>query len=346
MSEKIARRRKAKKIATIVGATGLAGVTLFSIIAFLGRVSGNFTVNINQSSNIARLQLSETKDFASPSVHLKAPGLDNASCASSDDVLKVGDEANIAENGGSYSEKLDEIRYDEDGNEISRINRGLIYSCFLLNPSSVAVKFDLSLVMTGYSSPSNAAVEPYSLLRVGIWHTRYAMDGMAEASLFKCFAADNTTVRYSGDGIRIEDDPREYVGESHLMRGTHSGENITYRRLDQTIANDSRSQQKADSFTGYLGGRRHLLRALPRGQRIPNQRPAAGTNVAFHLRLLVRRGRPRLPRSDSSGSLDDLPNEFHPFCFINHHEKESVQKDNAFQNPPGNRGAFAWTDSF
>lgn len=136
----------------------------------------------------------------------------------------MGDEANIAENGGSYSEKLDEIRYDEDGNEISRINRGLIYSCFLLNPSSVAVKFDLSLVMTGYSSPSNAAVEPYSLLRVGIWHTRFAMDGVAEASLFKCFAADNTTVRYSGDGIRIEDDPREYVGESHLMRGTHSGE--------------------------------------------------------------------------------------------------------------------------
>ena len=139
-------------------------------------------------------------------------------------------------------------------NEISRINRGLIYSCFLLNPSSVAVKFDLSLVMTGYSSPSNAAVEPYSLLRVGIWHTRFAMGGVAEASLFKCFAADNTTVRYSGDGIRIEDDPREYVGESHLMRGTHSGENITYRRLDQTIATDPRSQQKADSFTGYLGG--------------------------------------------------------------------------------------------
>ncbi len=254
MSEKIARRKKAKKIATIVGTTGLAGVTLFSIIAFLGRVSGNFTVNINQASSLARLQLSETKDFASPSVHLKAPGLDNASCASSDDVLKVGDEANIAENGGSYSEKLDEIRYDEDGNEISRINRGLVYSCFLLNPSSAAVKFDLSLVMTGYSSPSNAAVEPYSLLRVGIWHTRYAMDGSAEASLFKCFAADNTTTRYSGDGIRIEDDPREYVGESHLMRGTHLGENITYRRLDQTIATDPRSRQKADSFTGYLGG--------------------------------------------------------------------------------------------
>lgn len=254
MSEKIARRRKAKKIATIVGATGLAGVTLFSIIAFLGRVSGNFTVNINQSSNVARLQLSETKDFASPSVHLKAPGLDNASCASSDDVLKVGDEANIAENGGSYSEKLDEIRYDEDGNEISRINRGLIYSCFLLNPSSVAVKFDLSLVMTGYSSPSNAAVEPYSLLRVGIWHTRFGMDGVAEASLFKCFAADNTITTRSGDGATIEYDPREYVGESRVIWGTHSGEVVSYRRLDKSVATDPRSQQKADSFTGYLGG--------------------------------------------------------------------------------------------
>lgn len=38
------------------------------------------------------------------------------------------------------------------------------------------------------------------------------------------------------------------------MRGTHLGENITYRRLDQTIATDPRSRQKADSFTGYLGG--------------------------------------------------------------------------------------------
>ena len=103
-AEKIQARRRRRNIAAIVLSVALLGFIGFTIAAFLGRVSGNFTVALNPRNKSDNLSLSLQADSDKTST-LLADGIANANPAASDQVFDYLDDNVFNQDnlGGSYN---------------------------------------------------------------------------------------------------------------------------------------------------------------------------------------------------------------------------------------------------
>lgn len=211
VSEKIRRRRRNKKIASIVMAASFSGLALMAIIAFIGRVSGNFTIQVAQKEADARLLLSTDKDFSSSATRLLGGGLENAIAASSEITVPAAKAFHASETGGD-DHSLDDTRVIA-GEEVT-VNRGLLYSCFLQNGGQRTVSYDVDMKMTGYVSPNNGAAEPYTYLRVGVFETIYDLEGNPTHSSTKFYAAASSIDAVKGESGIVYGETREFLASA------------------------------------------------------------------------------------------------------------------------------------
>ncbi|MGN1262322.1 MAG: hypothetical protein ACI4UT_04620 [Candidatus Enteromonas sp.] len=249
VSEKVRKRRRNKKIASIVLASSFAGLALMAIIAYIGRVSGNFTIQVAQKDTDARLLLSTEKDFSSASTRLLGGALENAIAASSEVTVPAAKAFHASEAGGD-DHALDDTTLIA-GQEVT-VNRGLVYSCFLQNAGSRTLSYDVDMKMTGYVSPNNGAAEPYTYLRVGVFETIYDLSGNATHSSSKFYAAASSIDAARGESGIVYGETREFLGSSAVAFDA-SGRKYRYPLSGDTIPE---SKTLCDPF---LDGMSHIF---------------------------------------------------------------------------------------
>lgn len=249
VSEKLRKRRRNKKIASIVMAASFSGIALMAIIAFIGRVSGNFTIQVAQKEADARLLLSTDKDFSSSATRLLGGGLENAIAASSEITVPAAKAFHASETGGD-NHSLDDTKVIA-GEEVT-VNRGLLYSCFLQNGGQRTVSYDVDMKMTGYVSPNNGAAEPYTYLRVGVFGTIYDLDGNVAHSFSKFYAAASSIDAARGESGIVYGETREFLGSSAVASDA-SGKQYRYPLSGDTIPE---SKVLCDPF---LDGMNHIF---------------------------------------------------------------------------------------
>lgn len=265
-AERLKRERRGKKIAGIVAGVSLVGIALMSIIAFLGKVSGNFTIQVANQNVGATLSLSTDKEFTVPTTRLLAGGLSNAIAASSDVVIPTAKDYRASmEGGNSYA--LDATMVVEG--EEKTVNQGLIYSFFVRNGESQDIGYDLTLRVDNYTPPYNGAAEPYSYFRVAFWADKYNVHDELLETRIEIYGEASSILRVKeSDGIR-SDENREFVGGSskarddlgeyrYLIPGQHEEETTRYctNFLDgfKTIFYQNYSPSGDNSFNALHGG--------------------------------------------------------------------------------------------
>lgn len=171
-SAKYARRRKQRNIALIVGGVGAVGVLMLGVIAFLGRVSGVFTIKMDPRIAPSTMKLFDKVDGDSKEL-LTASGLANAHVTTAETVFT----------------EVDKLKTDNDLNGSHNLSQGttsdgesidtaLVFTFYAENVSDTEdAVFDYSLVIDDYTSPTNSAVQPYSYLRVAIYENLYDPEG-------------------------------------------------------------------------------------------------------------------------------------------------------------------------
>jgi hypothetical protein len=188
-SRRYARRQKQKRIALIVTSVGAVGTLMLGIIAFLGRVSGQFTIRLDQHTISQNLKLSENRTSGSMSDVLLAAGLDNAYTTTAKDVLGYVDSLKDEEDlSGSHNYS----RAMSGQSDASPVNLALVYTFYAINSSaSDPVTYRLSMAIDSYTSPENSAVQPYSYLRVALYENACAAEGEEETHAFTVYANAN-----------------------------------------------------------------------------------------------------------------------------------------------------------
>lgn len=194
-SAKYARRKKQRNIALIVTGIGAVGTLMLGIIAFLGQVSGQFTIKMDPRVAPAHLKLMEQVD-GTVSEHLTADGLNDAHLTTASSVLDYVDTLK-ADNELSGSHNISK-NTTIDGEE-STIGTALIYTFYAENisPTDEAI-FDCTMTIDDYKSPTNASVQPYAYLRVALYQNLYVADGTGTHDC-TIYALQSQTLNAAGD---------------------------------------------------------------------------------------------------------------------------------------------------
>lgn len=208
-SKRYARRKKQKRIALIVTSVGAVGVLMLGIIAFLGRVSGQFTIRLNQHTISQNLKLSEDRSDGSMTDLLLATGLDNAYTTTAKDVLNYVDTFKDDED---LSGNHNYSRAVSGQSDAAPVNMALIYTFYATNTSaSDPVSYTISMAIDSYTSPTNAAVQPYSYLRVALYENLCAAEGEEETHNFTVYATPNQ--KGQGTSVGGSEDYRECLSD-------------------------------------------------------------------------------------------------------------------------------------
>ena len=155
------RRRKARKIGAIVLGVSAAVVTSLSIVAFLGRFVGTFTVSLDASN--VEVTLCENSTFESPTSYLRVanlPDYGEFTYTNIDDVEVVDNE------NSSY---LIGATYLQDGATIDRFNY-FKYTFFIANTGTDDCQFDFRINITD-NSPSTDGRYLDETIRVMVYET-------------------------------------------------------------------------------------------------------------------------------------------------------------------------------
>ncbi|MDD5885054.1 MAG: hypothetical protein PUC66_03310 [Erysipelotrichaceae bacterium] len=187
-SRRYARRQKQKRVALIVTSVGAVGTLMLGIIAFLGRVSGQFTIRLDKQTISQNLKLSEHKSAGTPSDLLVASGLENAYVTTAKDVLSYVDTLKGEEElDGSHN-----FSRTLPGEEGKSTNLALVYTFYAINSSAAdSISYNVSMAIDNYTSPTNYAVQPYSYLRVALFENVCTAEGEEETQAFTVYASAN-----------------------------------------------------------------------------------------------------------------------------------------------------------
>ena len=147
---------------------------MLGIVAFLGRVSGNFTIRLDNHVTDATISLARKPQNNEHTSHLIAGALEDAkACAAEEAYLwalthmhgeideETGERTGQPSNG--YHKLSDVIR--SNGEELP-VQKAILYIYYLQNESFRDVNFSMDMVLTSYVKPTNSANEPYSYLRI------------------------------------------------------------------------------------------------------------------------------------------------------------------------------------
>ena len=213
-AEQITKRRKRRNIAAIVLSVALLGFIGFTIAAFLGRVSGNFTVALNPRNKSDNLSLSQYADGDLTST-LLADGIANANPAASDQVFDYLDNnvKNQDNLGGSYNAYWNDgivsgsDLSSEQGEE--GVAAALVYVFYLHNNTEESLTYTYQFSISDYVAPLNEAHEPYEYLRIGLYRESLSDDGSSEG--FDIYGYQSLEPGTIDGGV---DDTRECVSKT------------------------------------------------------------------------------------------------------------------------------------
>jgi hypothetical protein len=183
------KRRKRKIIAWIAFGVGAVGCAVFAIIAFLGQVSGNFSITLNQVDQV-KLGMSTESGFTDPASetsYLRAVGLTSASAISADIMPEDSElDSNVGgpKNGPNY----------------------LVYTFFIKNTSTAKVSYNVSLNIDSYKNPKNQAVSLLAILRMRVYENLVNADSTLTHSM-KTYGQAATAPFTKSDGTIEYRDP-------------------------------------------------------------------------------------------------------------------------------------------
>ena len=200
--EKAAKRRKRRNIAIAVGSTSAAVLAMLMIIAFLGRVSGNFTISIDPRDFSNRLGLSYEVDGSMTSTMLGS-GLSEAKPVAASQVFN-----HIDSFDSSAQLSGENSLYEGEGD--SRRNYALVYTWYLRNKTDDEVTYRVTLNVSDYVSPTNEAIEPYEYLRVAVFvNPVLTFPGAEQTHDYTVYGLQSRTAGTAED----DDDVRECISQ-------------------------------------------------------------------------------------------------------------------------------------
>lgn len=195
LPETYVKRKKRRKTALAIFLTGLAGCTILGIIAFIGPVSGNFTIEMGEGK--AALQMSANQSFDDPSTYLKATGLSDAQTITADMI----DVASEDKNGLSGAHNR--TYYSEDSDSTSTAYSA--YTFYIRNTSNVAVNYSVNIAIDNYKNPSNESSSLLDIMRVRLFENDITSDTQESIVYGR---ASNTP--YQLNGTLVDSDPIGY----------------------------------------------------------------------------------------------------------------------------------------
>jgi len=193
------KRKKRRKAAWIVFAVSGTGMAILSILAFLGQVSGTFTVKLNQVE--AHLGLSSDDTFPTQTSYLTTPGLPNGYNFSCDKLPTI--EEMDSNTGGDKSENI----LDKEGQIVYQKYMGTTF--FLKNFAADTTAYRVSLNIDDYRTPSNQTASLLESLRVRVFENIFT--GTTETHSFETYALEASTAYWftKADG---SEETRETIG--------------------------------------------------------------------------------------------------------------------------------------
>ena len=212
------RRRKRRRIAAIIAAAGSVGVGSLSIIAFLGRFVGTFTVSVNNGE--VDLSLSEKISFAEPQSLLRISSLskyDEIAYESLPDVGTLDNEDFPYTLGAVF-----------DGQEMVSM-KYFKYTFYVKNVGQASARYRISFKITENKPADDGTGRTLDdTLRVMIF------DNEASGSLHdkKIYAKEAAEFNYLADGTKTR---REFIGRTPYNRT----EDETNKLVDGTFLSES-----------------------------------------------------------------------------------------------------------
>lgn len=162
--ERVAKRHRRRTIAAFVASISSAVLIALSIIAFLGRVSGNFTVTIDPRDYTNRLTLSQGID-GSRTPTLLGSGIENAKPIAASEVFRYLENEVYP----LPQEQAQGSHNYEVGEGEERSAYAMTYTFYLHNQTDEELPYRHSFFIESYSSPTNDALEPYEYLRIALY---------------------------------------------------------------------------------------------------------------------------------------------------------------------------------
>lgn len=206
--EKYAKNKKRKKVAWIVFFVGFIGVGSLSILSFLGRYSGNFSIQlVDIEKNV--LTLSDSPSFSSPTTYLKASGLENAYVNNADALPSEHSVLDALDGNVTNGTKTNAL----DGNKL--YDTYMNYAFFLKNTTNRDIEFMVSLNIDDVVR-TEGAVSLIDILRIRLYTNIVTADPSEATHDFETYAMASTSYSLNDDGSK---DWREPISQFNMTDG-------------------------------------------------------------------------------------------------------------------------------
>ena len=156
--ERFVQKKKKKRIALVLFSVGFLGCSMLAILAYLGRTSGDFTIQLGEGKTL--LTMATDTGFSDSTSFLKAKGLER-SVTWSADLLPQDSELDSSTGGsknGSYSTSM-----------TTTLDSYLAYTFFVRNDSTDSVDYLVNLSIDNYVNPVNESSSLLDILRVRLF---------------------------------------------------------------------------------------------------------------------------------------------------------------------------------
>lgn len=198
------RRKKTKRFAWIIFGIGFVGCSMLAIIAFINKLSGQFTIKMDDNS--INLRLSSQDDFADSSTYLRGSALTQATTINADFI------DGATQDGGSEDTLSGEHSYVNRPNAEKPEDYTTYFSAYTFyvqNLSEEAVNYSVSVLIDDYQNPSNQTASLLDIMRVRVYENS-TVEGQAlseKSHASTCYGRASTSPYYDSDGNWINTDP-------------------------------------------------------------------------------------------------------------------------------------------
>lgn len=246
--EKYAKRKKRKKAAWIVLGISTVVCTSLGIIAFLGRVSGQYTIQLaTEEKNDLTLFTTYQKnndglpDPTDATTYLSAKGLTNGTTYSADSLP---DDAELDSSVGGAKNGTRDVTLT-DGSVVTK-DTYLCYTFYVKNVASQVSSFAVQMNFN-FTDPTNIAPSLYSFVRVRLFEN--LVTGSTETHNMSTYAATSTDSFLKADGTT---ESRECIGAHKYYSDTHVKDPSTAKKAEnQAFATEFVSDSVVFSKTYY-----------------------------------------------------------------------------------------------
>jgi hypothetical protein len=243
--EDYVKRKRKKRIAWIFTVTGFIGCTIIAVMAFLGKQSGQFTIQLGTGKT--QLTMSTNPTFGGGSGSSDASGSGNAGTTY---LAATGLDSSTVNTAGALPN--DDLIDNSDGGSHNRSDPAtgtyFAYTFFLKNDSTDFVSYSVSMSIDDYKNPENEATSLLDIMRVRLYenlHTSSTSYTHAETT----YAMQSTIEWKMADGSLIEG--AEKTQKEPIAR--YGTDKVTIDGLADFSAND-REENKgfADPFASNV----------------------------------------------------------------------------------------------